>query len=141
MSEALKEALTNIGIALLSLLSAYLVYYINKLVQKIKVETAKIEDEKQRKLVEDALNRVNDLAYKTVAQIEQTTAKSLRQLVKEGKADKEQLLALGKQAVDEVYAQLSVDTKKALTDECLDVEKYIRDCVESYVLQIKEATK
>jgi vacuolar-type H+-ATPase subunit H len=141
MSEALKEALTNIGIALLSLLSAYLVYYINKLVQKIKVETAKIEDEKQRKLVEDALNRVNDLAYKTVAQIEQTTAKSLRQLVKEGKADKEQLLALGKQAVDEVYAQLSVDTKKVLTDECLDVEKYIRDCVESYVLQIKEATK
>jgi vacuolar-type H+-ATPase subunit H len=137
MNPEIQKILVDIAISLLSLLGVVITYYVTKLVTKIQIETAKIKDEKQRKLVEDAINRVNSLVNSTVAKIEQTVAKDLRQAVADGKVDKAELLALGQQAVDEVYMQLSEDTKKLLADQLTDVDAFIRSLVEAQVLFIK----
>jgi enoyl-CoA hydratase len=49
------------------------------------VESAKIEDDHFRTLADEAITRVDDLALKTVTKFEQTTAKALREAVKDGK--------------------------------------------------------
>jgi hypothetical protein len=136
--QALQSALVDILLALIGLGSVYAVFYINKLKSKIQVEIEKTEDEKQRKLFEDALNRTNDLVVKTVMGIEQTTASSLRESVKDGKVDRAELLALGKTAVETVYNQLSTDTILVLQNQITDVKQYITDSVEANVLKLKD---
>lgn len=137
MEVQVQQVLVNVLTALISLGGAYIVFYVNKLVAKVKVETEKLQDEKQQKLFEDALNRVNDLIQKTVAQIEQTSAKQMREAVKDGKVDKAELEALGTLAVNNVYNQLTTDTKVVLSAELTDVEAYIQSAVEAAVLNLK----
>lgn len=138
MDIQIQNVLVNILIALITLLGAYVVLYLNKLQVKVVTEIGKIKDDKQQKLFTDAINRLNDLVLKTVTQIEQTTAKDLREAIKNGKVDKAELLALGKQAVDEVYLQLTDDSLEVLEQELTDVEDYIRASVEATVFNIKK---
>lgn len=135
--ETLQQTLIDILIALLSLGGAFLILYINKLSVKIKAETEKIQNEQQRALVGVAIERVNDLCKKTVSKIEQTTAGSLRELVKDGKIDRAELLSLGEVALDEVYAQLSNDALEVLEAEVTDVRSYILSTIESTLLELK----
>lgn len=137
MQEALKTALTNIGIALIGLVSAYLVVFIHRAAERIKAETSTVKNEDQRKLINDAIDRINDLATKGVAQTEQTLAAQLRQAVKDGKATPEDLKALGDALKKDVYDQLSEDVKKALAGQITDIEKYVSDTVESALLDLK----
>lgn len=137
MQEALQTALTNIGIALIGLVSAYLVVLIHRAAERIKAETSTVKNEDQRKLINDAIDRINDLATKGVAQTEQTLAAQLRQAVKDGKATPEDLKALGDALKQDVYAQLSEDVKKALAGQITDIEKYVSDTVEAVLLDLK----
>jgi hypothetical protein len=137
MEDLVQKVLIDILMALIGLASAYAVYYINKATAKVKAETENIADEKQRKLVQDALWRVEDLAIKTVESIEQTVAKETREAVKDGKVDRAELLALGTQAVDEIIGQLSEPTKTAIESEVNDLKTYVTSLVESAVLNLK----
>jgi hypothetical protein len=137
MMEQVTQVLINVIIALIGLAGAYLVMYLKKLQAKVELQTVQIADENQKKLVNDALDRITDLAQKTVAQIEQTTAKDLRQAVADGKVDKSELEALGQQAVTEIYSQLSLDAKAVLSTEVNDIQAYILNTVESELLKLK----
>jgi vacuolar-type H+-ATPase subunit H len=137
MEALIQKVLTDILLALITLGGAYAVLYINKLKAKADVEIAKIQDEKQRKLISDAFARCNDLVVKVVGFTEQTVAKELREMVKDGKINKEELMACGKNAVDEIYSQLSDETKALLELEVNDVYGYIMNAVETEVLKIK----
>ena len=95
------------GCLFIALAGAYAVYYIRLGAAKLKEQTAQIKDEAGRKVLEDALDDVVNLATVSVGAMEQTTAKALRDAVKSGKASREELLALGKQVFDEVKAALS----------------------------------
>jgi vacuolar-type H+-ATPase subunit H len=132
------STLTTIIIAAIGLLGAYALSLIKQATAKIKAETNKINDETQRKLVQDALDRVSNLAERTVQKIEQTSASAIREAVKDGKIDREELLALGKTAFDEVYGQLSIDTVELLNTEIVDVQAYIQAVIESEVLKLKQ---
>jgi replicative DNA helicase len=138
LQDVIMKVLTDILYALISLAGVYIVFLINKLIAKVKAEADKIADEKQRALVQTAIDRVNDLATKTVLMIEQTAAGTLRELVKDGKVDRAELLKLGEEAVNSIYEQLSDDTLAVLELEVNDVEKYIIDTVEAAVLRLKE---
>lgn len=140
MMEQLQQALVNVIIALIGLAGAYGVFYLNKLTVKVKLQTEQLKDEKQKKLLSDAIDRINDLAQKTVAQIEQTTAKDLRKAVADGKVNKAELEDLGKQAAMEVYSQLSSDAKTILSQEMNDVQDYIMKTIESSLLNLKNSS-
>ncbi len=137
MKEILTQILINISIALLSLAASYAILLINRWKKKLELETEKIKDEKQRNLVQDALSQMNLLAAKTVTSIEQTTAGSLRQAVKNGLGDKQALLELSKQAYAEIITNLKPEYQQMLKQELGDLEKLIIDTIEEKVFELK----
>lgn len=141
MHEIVTGFLVDLAFALIGLLAAYGIKLITKTKQKVEAETLKIIDERQRQLLNNALNSLQDIAIKTVTKIEQTTAKELRQAVKEGKASKDSLKALAVKAYDEIYLTLKPDYRKLIADELGGIAKYIEDTIEEKVFQIKNFGK
>ena len=91
---AASDTLVNVLLAVITLGGAYALYYLKLGAAKVKAQTAQIESQQARQLLDDALGDVLNLVSVGVGAMEQTTAKALRQAVKDGKADREKLLAL-----------------------------------------------
>ena len=66
-----------------------------------------------------------NLATVSVGAMEQTTAKALRDAVKNGTASREELLALGKQVFDEVKAAIAPEAQQVITDNLGSFDKYL----------------
>ena len=139
--ELLKELSTDfLGMilpALLSLLAAYAAYGINKGVGWLNIKTQAIADERQRISLWTALEDVSELTHKTVSAIEQTTAKALREQVKDGFAHSEDLSALASQATLEIRASLSDEAAAIIRKHYGNVNAYISNCIETKVLELK----
>src|SRR5690606_31717132 len=103
----LLELLATVAIAVLTVGAAYAVAYLRRAREALE---ARIENE----LAEKVLGRVWHLAEVAVLAIESTTAAALRQAVAEGRASREELVALGRQAVDQVLAQLDDEARLTL---------------------------
>ena len=82
IQSAATELLVNVALAVLALAGAYAVYYIRLGTSKLKAQTAQIEDASTRKVLDDALEDVANLATLSVGAMEQTTAKALREAVR-----------------------------------------------------------
>lgn len=139
MQEMAQDALLNLALAVLTLLSTYALYYIRKAVAKVSAETTKIKNDDQRALVQAAITRLDDVATKTVKMIEQTTAKELRRAVKNGQATKEELAGLAKQAYNEIVRTLEPEYFQALQGTLGDLDTYIRNTIEAKVLELKQS--
>ena len=133
---AASDALLNVVLAVIALAGAYGVYFIRLGAAKL---TAQIKDEAGRKVLEDALDDVVNLATVSVGAMEQTTAKALRDAVKSGKAKPEELAALGKQVFDEVKAAISPQAQQVITDNLGSFDKYLTAVIEDAVLKVKQA--
>ena len=138
ITSAASDALVNVVLAIIALAGAYGVYYIRLGAAKLKEQTAQIKDEAGRKVLEDALDDVVNLATVSVGAMEQTTAKALRDAVKNGTASREELLALGKQVFDEVKAAIAPEAQQVITDNLGSFDKYLTAVIEDAVLQIGE---
>ena len=139
IQSAATELLVNVALAVLALAGAYAVYYIRLGTSKLKAQTAQIEDASTRKVLDDALEDVANLATLSVGAMEQTTAKALRDAVKSGKAKPEELAALGKQVFDEVKAAISPQAQQVITDNLGSFDKYLTAVIEDAVLKVKQA--
>lgn len=137
ITSAASDALVNVVLAIIALAGAYGVYYIQLGAAKLKEQTAQIKDEAGRKVLEDALDDVVNLATVSVGAMEQTTAKALRDAVKNGTASREELLALGKQVFDEVKAAITPEAQQVITDNLGSFDKYLTAVIEDAVLHIK----
>lgn len=138
MQDAMNEILGNVVLAGLTLMSTYVIYYIRRASAKFKAEVSKMDADSQRMLVQTALDRLDDVAMKTVQSFEQTLARELRQSVKEGWASKEELTQLAQQAYSEIVRQLKPEYMRALHDTLGDAEGYIMHTIEAKVLKLKE---
>ena len=136
IQSAATELLVNVALAVLALAGAYAVYYIRLGTSKLKAQTAQIEDASTRKVLDDALEDVANLA--TLGAMEQTTAKALREAVKGGKASREELVALGKQVFDEVKASIAPEAQRVITKNLGSFDEYLTKCIEAAVLKIKQ---
>lgn len=137
MKAAMIEMLTQVAIALMGLASSYVIFYLSKAGQKVKLQIQEIKDEKQRKLFNDALASFQSITKTTVAQIEQTVAKDLRKLVKDGTVDKSELKELSKEAYAEIKSMLKPEYQKILSDNINNFENYMLSCIEEQVLTLK----
>ena len=106
----LNQVIIDVAMAMIALLAAYGVNAIRKLTEKAKLETESIQNEEQRKLLTDALKDLENLTTNTVAQIEQTTAKALREAVKNGVKNREELEALANKAYNEIAEALKPES-------------------------------
>lgn len=132
------EVLVNVALGVITLLGAYAVYYIRVGVSMAKAKTAQIESDATRKLLNDALADVENLAVKSVGAMEQTTAKTLRDAVKIGNGDREKLVALGKEVFDEVKAAITPDAQALITKNLGSFDSYLTKCIEDAVRRVKQ---
>lgn len=139
MQNAINDILANLLLAIIMLLSAYALHFLNRGVAKLKAETQKIDNEEQRNLALMAIDRLNDVATKTVNAIEQTTARELREAVKTGSINREQLIRLSQQAFDQIVDQLEPEYLAVLATTLGDMDSYIKNTIEAKVLELKGA--
>lgn len=131
------EFAATMALGVITLLAAYATYGIRKVTEKVKLQTQQIKEEGQRNLLLNALEDVSELTEKVVGSIEQTTAKSLRELVADGKVDRVELEALAKKAAAEITASLQPDMQRVIEENFGSFEKYLSACIESKVLELK----
>ncbi len=131
------EVLTSVVLALIALGGAYATYYIKKATEKIRLEMTKIEDERQKTLLDRALKRMEEVAEKTVNKIEQTTAKNIRKAVKDGKVDRKELEDLAVDAYEEILKTLEPDYRKVIEESLGDARTYILNTIEEKVRDVK----
>jgi acyl-coenzyme A synthetase/AMP-(fatty) acid ligase len=126
----LRELVITILLALLSLGATYILAYIRRAKEAL---NQRISNE----LADRALARAAYLAEVAVLAAESQVATALRQAVAEGKASRDELLALGRQVVEQVLAQLDVETRKALSETVGDVRRYIEELIEAVLERYK----
>lgn len=126
----LRELVVTVLVALLSLGAAYALSYIRRAREAL---DKRIDHE----LADRALARVAYLAEVAVLAAESTTAAALRQAVAEGKASRDELVALGRQVVEQVLTQLDDEVRKALTETVGDVRRYVEELIEATLERYK----
>ena len=129
ISEA-KELAITVLVALLSLGAAYALAYIRRAKEAL---DQRIDHE----LADRALARVAYLAEVAVLATESKVAAALRQAVVEGRASRDELVALGQQVVDQILAQLDAEARKALAETVGDIRRYVEDIVEATLERLK----
>lgn len=139
MQETIHDILYSLSTAVITLLATYALYYIRKGIAKFQTEAETIRNDDQRAAVFVAIKRLDDVAEKTVRAIEQTAAKELREFVKGGAASKDELKQLAQRAFDEVMETLEPEYLGLLSASLGDIDKYIRNTIESKVLELKGA--
>lgn len=137
IQNAVNEALVTIVVACIGLLATYAIYGIRKFTEKVKTQTEQLKDENARRLLNNALEDVEELTIVTVAALEQTTAKQLREAVKDGKADRDELVALSKQAANEIMAAVKPKTQKVIEENLGSFRNYVSKLIEEKVLKLK----
>lgn len=135
----LQEGLTTIAGAVITLLAAYAVRAINTYTIRLRVEALKLSNDEQRTLAETAIARLNALATTTVTAFEQTTAKALREAVKAGKADPDELKQLSQDALYQIKFALAPEYLQVIEETYGDAEEYILKVIEQKVWQVKNA--
>lgn len=126
----LRELAVTVLAALLSLGAAYALAYIRRACEAL---DARIDHE----LADRALARVAYLAEVAVLAAESTTAAALRQAVAEGRASREELVALGRQVVEQVLTQLDAEARQVLAETIGDVRRYVEQLIEATLERYK----
>lgn len=137
MQQLFNQVVIDIAMAALALLAAYAINALHKLTEKAKLETKRLKDEEQRKLLIDALEDIEILTTKTVTEIEQTTAQALREAVKSGVRDRTELEALSKKAFDEIADALKPEAKALIEKHFGNFSKYLTKAIETKVFEVK----
>lgn len=128
--ETLKEVLLVVALGVLSVGALYATQWIQSTRRSLEVRA-------ENELIRAIIERTERLALATVEATEATVAKMLRQAVKEGKEDREELLALGRQAVHEVMESIGQEAREVLDEVFGDAKRYIEKLVELYVERLK----
>ena len=121
-----------------SVISLYGIYFIRLCATKVKSQTAQLRNERMRWALDTALDDVRQLAELSVGAMEQTTAKALRENVKNGTANREELLALGKTVFNEVKAAVGPEAQATITRTLGSFDDYLTKCIEDAVLKVKQ---
>lgn len=127
----LLNLLVTVVVGLLGLLGVYILNYINQLKNNLKQKA-------KNDLVDVALDRLEYLVGTTVTALEQSIAEDLRAMVKDGKADRKELLAVGVQAFEAVKDGLQDSTKEVLRDTFTDLDTLIMRKIDDALYTLKQ---
>lgn len=137
IQESLTVLLVTIVCGAISVATAYISNYAKKLTEKAKAETAKIENEAQKTLIDKAINRVDELITVNVVKMEQTLVKEIKEKASEGKVDKDELKEVAKIVGNDVLNQLSKESKELISLEIDDINGYIAAQIELTLASLK----
>ena len=123
---------------ILAIASAYATLFVAKATQKAKVEIEKLNDERQRKIVNATLNKVDELLRTNIIALENTTKKDMLALIEDGKIEKEELKKLAEDVKTNVINQLGEGSIAILNETLGDVNGYLEVRIEEKLAEIKK---
>ena len=130
--------LLGIGIGgILAIASDYATLFVAKVTQKAKIETEKLNDERQRKIINATLNKVDELLRTNIIALENTAKKDMLALIEDGKIEKDELKKLAQDVKINVLNQLGEDSLAILNDTLGDVNGYLEARIEEKLAEIK----
>lgn len=136
--EQLIALLQTTILGVLNIGAGYLVYYIKQIADKAKIKNQENENEKQKILIDNAIDRLDLLITKSVIATNETLGKAIKDGLADGKTNREELLALKDIVIEDVKAQLSQDSKDLISSEIEDLNAYISNSIEVALKSIKE---
>ena len=125
---------------ILAIASAYMTLFVAKATQKAKAETEKLNDERQRKIINATLNKVDELLKTNIIALENTVKKDMLALIADGKIEKDELKTLAQDVKENVLNQLGDDSLAILNDTLGDVNGYLEARIEEKLAEIKSTT-
>lgn len=134
--DALGLLLTTVITGGIGVISTTIAVYFNNLKVKIQAETNKIQNEETKKLVNNALDRLNDLVMTNVQSAQETLVKTIKEESKDGYS-KEDLLEVKDVVKNNILVQLSQDSKDLLASEISDLDSYVDSKIEVILAEIK----
>ena len=142
MEELLQDTIIQLlGIVIggiLAIASAYATLFVAKATQKAKVEIEKLNDERQRKIVNATLDKVDELLRTNIVALENTTKKDMLALIEDGKIEKEELKKLAEDVKVNVLNQLGEGSIAILNETLGDVNGYLEVRIEEKLAEIKK---
>ena len=126
---------------ILALVGAGVLYLMALLKNKILTETAKIKDDKQRNLVNGAIERVSNLAEISVRNAENVAVREAKKATEDNKLTKEDAESIKQAVIEDILGKLSDDTKKVINDEYGNVEAYVDELIEAKVHELTKLSK
>ena len=123
---------------LLAIASAYATLFVAKATQKAKVEIEKLNDERQRKIANATLDKVDELLRTNIVALENTVKKDMLVLIEDGKIEKDELKKLAQNVKENVLNQLGEGSIAILNETLGDVNGYIAVRIEEKLAEIKK---
>ena len=123
---------------LLAIASAYMTLFVAKATQRAKVETEKLNDERQKAIVDATLNKVDELLKTNIIALENTVKKDMLELIADGKIEKEELKKLAENVKINVINQLGEGSMAILNETLGDVNGYLEVRIEEKLAEIKK---
>ena len=121
----------------LAIITAYAGLLIARATQKIKLEIENLNDETQKKIFNDALDRVDSLLQTNIIAMENTVKKDMLAAIEDGKVEKAELKTLADNVKNNVLKQLGNDSLEVLNNSLGDVNGYLEVKIEEILAQIK----
>ena len=123
---------------LLAIASAYMTLFVAKATQRAKVETEKLNDERQKAIVDATLDKVDELLKTNIIALENTVKKDMLELIADGKIEKEELKKLAENVKINVINQLGEGSMAILNESLGDVNGYLEVRIEEKLAEIKK---
>lgn len=121
----------------LAVASAYCGLLVARATQKIKLEIERLNDETQKRILNDTLDRVNNLLQTNIIAMENTVKKDMLVAIEDGKVEKAELKTLADNVKNNVLKQLGNDSLEVLNNSLGDVNGYLEVKIEEILAQIK----
>ena len=123
---------------LLAIASAYMTLFVAKATQRAKIETEKLNDERQKAIVDATLEKVDELLKTNIIALENTVKKDMLELIADGKIEKEELKKLAENVKINVINQLGEGSMAILNETLGDVNGYLEVRIEEKLAEIKK---
>ena len=123
---------------LLAIASAYMALFVAKATQRAKIETEKLNDERQKAIVDATLDKVDELLKTNIIALENTVKKDMLELIADGKIEKDELKKLAENVKINVINQLGEGSIAILNEALGDVNGYLEVRIEEKLAEIKK---
>lgn len=99
--------------------------------------SAKIAENKKLTNINEAKKEVDDAVFQTVTALQQTVVEGLKAAAQDGKLTEDEITDLGYSVLEAVMRKLSAPSINLLRAAGVDLEAYIRDAAEKWVVTLK----
>ena len=114
--------------------TAYAIVAINKLKNRVSTEIDKIDDENTKLLLNNALNRVDNLIIDQIDDLSDLITKELGSIKNSGKVPTvEDIQDIVKKIKDSTIENLDTSVITVLKEQTIDIEDYVKNMVERVI--------